>query len=96
MVPVICGIRSMYVLSAWRCPRVCGELFAFVCVVHVCASSVRGCQFHVCVFVVGLRVCKQDRSIQSEGIKGGFDEERFASRIGFNNLKRSVPTSHRN
>ncbi len=25
-----------------------------------------------------------------EGIKGGFDEERFASRIGFNNLKRSV------
>lgn len=25
-----------------------------------------------------------------EGIKGGFDEERFSSRIGFNNLKRYV------
>lgn len=25
-----------------------------------------------------------------EGIKGGFDEERFASRIGFSNLKRYV------
>lgn len=30
-----------------------------------------------------------------DGIKGGFDEERFASRIGFSNLKKCVAPAFR-